>query len=373
MSNKSDYTLWKPIFDTVILIAIEFLRKSAGKCFENLTLSIAGIYYPEGYNLNKIKKIIKIAIFLLCAGFIAKYFYSNWDSLQISFKIDKFSFLGIVFFSFTTLLTYCYRFKIITHKCSGINPPFWQWFSVVLLARFYNTFFAPSGNIYRGVELKRKFGISYTDYISAGISFTWMDLTLDLILAFVIILFTKPDFQLIGFKAYQVVGVITALIIIMPLAAYFILKAIPVKIQTLVWTKDKLTQVISTTLNNVKDIPYLAKIIAWGLLVTIQTLFVYYLIFISFNFKLHIPALMLFYALLKISSAFIIIPGNIGIQEIAFGFLSSEMGTGMAEGILISTVMRVLGTTLVIIIAILIGGKGLFSKEKLKEITNERL
>jgi hypothetical protein len=81
---------------------------------------------------------------------------------------------------------------------------------------------------------------------------------------------------------------------------------------------------------------------------------------------------MLFYSLLKISSAFIIIPGNVGIQEIAFGFLSKEMGTGMAEGILISTVMRVLGTSLIIIIAVIIGGKGLFSKEKLKELSNEQ-
>ncbi len=323
--------------------------------------------------MNKIKKIIKTVIFLLCVGFIAKYFYSNWDSLQISFKIDKFSFLGIVFFSITTLLTYCYRFKIITHKCSGINPPFWQWFSIILLARFYNLFFAPSGNIYRGVELKRKFGISYTDYVSAGISFTWMDLALDLILSFIIIIFVQPDFKLLGFKAYSVVAALTVCITLMPIMAYFILKAIPVRMQALVWGKDKLTQVVSATLNNVKDLRYLSKIIIWGLLVTVQTLFVYYLVFISFNFKLHIPALMLFYALLKISSAFIILPGNIGIQEIAFGFLSSEMGTGMAEGILISTVMRVLGSTMIIIIAILIGGKGLFSKEKLKEITNERL
>ncbi|HAL45304.1 MAG: hypothetical protein A2Y12_06475 [Planctomycetes bacterium GWF2_42_9] len=321
--------------------------------------------------LKYLKKLFKTVVFLLCAGYIIKYFYQNWDSLQITFKIDKFSIFCIILFSFTTLLTYTYRFKIIIQKCSGINPPFWQWFNIVMLARFYNLFFAPSGNIYRGIEFKRKFGISYTDYISAGISFTWMDLTLDLILAFIVIMFVNPGFKLIGLEAWQVVGVITTGIIFMPFAAYFALKAISVKSPSLVWTKTKISQVVSATLNNARDLKYLTKIIVWGLLVTIQTLIVYYLIFISFNFKLHLPALMLFYSLLKISTAFIIIPGNVGIQEIAFGILSKEMGTGMAEGILISTVMRVLGTSLIIIIALIIGGKGLFSKEKLKELSNE--
>lgn len=321
--------------------------------------------------MEKIKKILKTIILLLCAGFIARYFYRNWDSLQITFKINTITILSIIFFSLTTLLTYAFRFKIIMHKCSGINPPFWQWFNIVMLARFYNLFFAPTGNIYRGVELKRKFNISYTDYVSAGVSFTWMDLTFDLILSFFTIIFVRPDLVLFNFKAYHVVGVIIVCIIIMPITANFVLRSIPVQKPFLVWVKSKLSQVISTTLNNMKDLRYVGKIIVWGLLVTIQTVFVYYLIFVSFNFKLHVPALMLFYSLLKISSAFLILPGNIGIQEIAFGFLSSEMGTGMAEGILISTFMRVLGTAFVIIIAVIIGGTGLFSKKKLREIKNE--
>ncbi|PKL50385.1 MAG: hypothetical protein CVV39_01645 [Planctomycetes bacterium HGW-Planctomycetes-1] len=322
--------------------------------------------------MDKIKKILKLAIFLLCAGYIVKYFYTNWDSLQITFKIDKMTIFYIVILSFTTLLTYAYRFKIIMFKCSGINPPFWKWFKIIILARFYNMFFAPSGNIYRGIEFKKKFGISYTDYVSAGVSFTWMDLGLDLILSFLIIVAVEPDFKLGIFKAYRLVALITAGIICLPILADLLLIRIPVKAPALVWTKTKLTAVVSTTLNNIKDISYLCKIIVWGLLVTVQTLVVYYLVFTSFNFKLSIPVLMLFYSLLKISYAFIIIPGNVGIQEIAFGFLSSQTGASMAEGILISTVMRIIGTTLIIVIAVLISGIGLFPKNiKIEEIGND--
>jgi hypothetical protein len=314
--------------------------------------------------LDKIKKILKLAVFLLCAGYIVKYFYAHWDSLQIAFKINKIMIACIVLLSVTTLITFSYRFKIIMHKCSGKNPPFWEWFKVIMLARFYNLFFAQSGNIYRGMELKRRFGISYTDYVSASVSFGWMDICLDLIITEAIILLVKPDFKLGAFKAYQFVALLLLVIICLPLLADFLLNRIPVKASALLWTKSKLSEVLTATTTNIKDLLYLAKIVIWGLIVATQTLIVYYILFMSFEIKLDIPSLMLFYALLKLSSAVIITPGNIGIQEIASGILSTQIGGRMEHGILISTISRVLGSSIIIILAVILGGSGLFSKKK---------
>ncbi len=325
----------------------------------------------DSSRLSTIKyRLIKLVIFLLCTGYIIHYFYTNRHSLQITFRIDPSIIAGIIFISFLGLLTMAYRFKLIIHKCSGINPPFWQWFSILTLARFYNFIFAQSGNIYRGIEFKKKFGIAYTDYISAGISFTWMDLSIDLILSMIIISLVRPDLRLFGCKANIVVALIAACIILLPIAANFVLKAVLVKMPPLVWIKSKLSQVISAALNNIKDIKYLAKIIIWGLLVTVQTIFVYHLVFKSFSFKLNLPALMLFYSLLKISSVFIITPGNIGIQEIAFGVLSSEIGTGMAEGILISAFIRVIGTSTIIAIVIVAAVLDIIKKPKTEDASD---
>jgi hypothetical protein len=314
--------------------------------------------------LDKIKKILKLAVFLLCAVYIVKYFYANWDSLQIAFKINKLMIALIILLSITTLITYAYRFKIIMHKCSGKNPPFWEWFKVIMLARFYNLFFAQSGNIYRGVELKRRFGISYTDYVSASVSFGWMDICLDLIITGAIIILIRPEFKLGDFKAYQFVALLLLVIICLPILADLLLKRISTNASVLLWIKSKLSQVITATISNIKDLSYLAKIVIWGLLVAAQTLIVYYILFTSFEIKLDIPSLMLFYALLKLSSAVIITPGNIGIQEIAFGVLSTQIGGGMAQGILISAISRVLGSSIIIILALILSGSGLFFKRK---------
>jgi hypothetical protein len=314
--------------------------------------------------LDKIKKILKLAVVLLCAVYIVKYFYANWDSLQIAFKINKLMIICIILISVTTLITFSYRFKIIMHKCSGKNPPFWEWFKVIMLARFYNMFFAQSGNIYRGVELKRRFGISYTDYVSASVSFGWMDICIDLIITGVIIILIRPEFKLGNFKAYQFVALLLLVIICLPILADFLLKRISTNASSLLWIKSKLSQVLTATISNLKDLSYLAKIVIWGLLVAAQTLIVYYILFTAFEIKLDIPSLMLFYALLKLSSAVIITPGNIGIQEIAFGVLSTQIGGGMAQGILISAISRVLGSSIIIILALILGGSGMLSKRK---------
>jgi len=186
----------------------------------------------------------------------------------------------------------------------------------------------------------------------------------------IIISLVRPDLRLFGCKANIVVALIAACIILLPIAANFVLKAVLVKMPPLVWIKSKLSQVISAALNNIKDIKYLAKIIIWGLLVTVQTIFVYHLVFKSFSFKLNLPALMLFYSLLKISSVFIITPGNIGIQEIAFGVLSSEIGTGMAEGILISAFIRVIGTSTIIAIVIVAAVLDIIKKPKTEDASD---
>jgi hypothetical protein len=232
------------------------------------------------------------------------------------------------------------------------------------MARFYNMFFAQTGNIYRGVEIKRRFGISYTDYVSASVSFGWMDICLDLIITGAIIILVRPDFKLGVFKAYQFVALLLFVIICLPILADLVLKRIPIKIPSLLWIKTKLSEVLTATTTNIKDLPYLAKIVIWGLLVAAQTLIVYYILFIGFEIKLDIPSLMLFYAVLKLSSAVIITPGNIGIQEIAFGVLSTQIGSGMAQGILICAISRVLGSSIIIILAVIFSATGLIPKSK---------
>lgn len=78
----------------------------------------------------------------------------------------------------------------------------------------------------------------------------------------------------------------------------------------------------------------------------------------------NVPDLALFLALYKLSTLVVLTPGNLGIREMAFGFLSQALGIGMAEGILASAMLYAVHSSLVIPLGLAFGSSHLFSHEK---------
>ena len=68
--------------------------------------------------------------------------------------------------------------------------------------------------------------------------------------------------------------------------------------------------------------------------------------------------------LFSLSFFIVLTPGNIGIQEIAWGLLSEKMGIGMETGILMSGFVRLIGTGVLSILGITLGGVDLIRNRK---------
>jgi uncharacterized protein (TIRG00374 family) len=263
---------------------------------------------------------------------------------------------ALVLLSFSYMLLYSWRFQFILQKCGSRKIAFWQWFKILIIGNFLNLVFSQLGNVYRSVKLKKEHDISYTSYITTLASLAWMDTWMNLILAIVIILSIKPDLKIGSFSAFFLLIIICAVIIILPVMVSFFLRFIRFKNRYLDWTKSKLSQVLTTTLDNIKDVSFLLKIILLGIVIFILTVSSYYVLFAGFDMRLTLPVLAVFCTLLSLSTFFVITPGNIGIQEIAFGFISQQLGIGMAQGILVSIVGRIISTALTILLGVLFGG-----------------
>ncbi len=317
----------------------------------------------------KTKKIIKLIILFVSIAYISHFFYKNWNTIEIGFRFNKLIIGLILILSLSALITYAYRLKIILDKCAGTSPLFWNWFKIIILGRFLNLIFSQMGNIYRGIELKKNYQISYTNYISTFVSFVWMDLCLNLIISEFVIVFLNPDIKICNYNITNILLLIVLFTFLSPIFAKFFLQLFFKKFRWFLWINSKLTEVLTITLNNLKDFRYMTKFILLGLFVLAQTLAGYFLLFLSFEIKLSFPTLIIFYTLLKFSTFVVITPGNMGIQEIAFGFLGEQMGIGMAQGILVSAVGRVISTSIIILSGIIFGGVGLLKRRK--EYTKE--
>ncbi len=308
------------------------------------------------FGLKQIKALLRIVIAAACIVYIISFFYVNRNSLSIVIKLNFITLSALVLLFFCYLLVHGWRLQLILQKCSGRKIAFWQWFKILTIGNFLNMVFSQLGNVYRGIKLKKEHDISYTSYIASFASFAWMDTCMNLVLAIVIILLIEPDLKISSFPASFLLVIICAVIIALPVIASFFLRFIRFKNSYLDWTKSKLAQVLTTTLDNIKDISFLLKIISLGIAVFAITVFSYYVLFAGFDMRLSLPALTVFCTLLNLSTFFVITPGNIGIQEIAFGFISQQFGVGMAQGILVSIVSRIISTALTILLGVLFGG-----------------
>ncbi|MDD5064773.1 MAG: lysylphosphatidylglycerol synthase transmembrane domain-containing protein [Phycisphaerae bacterium] len=308
------------------------------------------------FGLKQIKTLLRIVIVAACIVYIANFFYTNRDSLSIVIRINFITLSALVLLWLGYMLIHNWRLQLILQKCSGRKIAFWQWFKILIMGNFLNLVFSQLGNVYRGVKLKKEHNISYTSYIASFASFAWMNTCMNLVLAIVTILLIEPNLKIGLFSASSLLVIICAIIIILPITALFFLRFIRFKNHYLDWTKLKLSEVLTTTLDNIKDISFLLKIILLSIVAFIVTVFSYYILFAGFDMRLSLPILAVFCTLLQLSTLFVITPGNIGIQEIAFGFISQQFGIGMAEGILVSFVSRILSTALVILLGVLLGG-----------------
>lgn len=280
------------------------------------------------------------------------------------FNLDLTTILPIIAIQLLYYPLQAYLFRIVLEKCSGSKLPFFGWFKIFILSTFLNTVFSQTGNVYRGLQLKSDYNISYTRYISSYISFAWMDLWINLIIATAIILLLKPDLHIGPLIAWKVLLAAIIVVIAVPILIEILCHRIKFNNARLSWIHSKLSEVLTVSVNNITDTAYLSKITLINIVVLICIAGLFRFCFLILGIKLNIPTVVIFYALLKIGNYVNITPGNLGIQELAYGFLGTQMGIGMAQSILVSAFMRLTGTAVLVLLAVTLGGISLLWHRK---------
>ena len=305
------------------------------------------------------KKIIQWGAAFCCLVYIVWFFRQNSHELVRLSYLRPLSLVGLAGLFVLGHIIYSYRFLIVLKKCSGRSIPLWAWFKIVVLGRFLSTFAPQAGNIYRSVLLKKKYQITYTRYASSFFSFNWLDTCVNIIFATVIILVMQPDLRLGSFVALYFLAALFVLIAVVPLLLETVFRLITFRNRWIAWLHGKLSEMLTVSVGNLTDTSYLLKIILSGVFSLVNTVAIFYLFFLGLDLDVNLPVLVLFYVVLKLSNQIIITPGNLGVREIAYGILSEQMQIGMAEGMLIALCVRLMGTSILIILAGLFGGSEL--------------
>ena len=183
-----------------------------------------------------------------------------------------------------------------------------------------------------------------------------MDTCLNLFYSVLIVIVVKSELHIANVRILNILVLLTVVIAIIPLLLAFAFRFPKFQNRRLSWLHEKLSEMLTVSVISITDPVYMLKIVLTGIIVFINTVAIFYLCFLSLDIPANLPALALFYILLKLSTQIIITPGNLGVRELAYGILSEQTHIGMAEGIIISVIIRILGSGVIIVMGTLYGG-----------------
>ncbi len=315
-------------------------------------------------NSDNLKKYLRHLLTFTCVGYIVYFLIKNHQDLKLLGNLEPVALCLLVIFSFLGQVVVAFRLRIVLHKCSDAKIAFKPWFKVFILGRFFNLIFPQFGNIYRSVRLKKDYGITYTDYISTMASFAWMDLCLNLIFALMVVGFIDMGLKIGQFHAISFLALVFFAATASPIILEFVFRKTSFKNKFINWAHQKSHEVLTATLDNLKDIKYIANIFTTAIFAFCYTIATFYFCFWLFKLDISLPALTLFYAIMRISNLVIITPGNIGLRELAYGIVGAQMGIGMTEGIVISITLRIVNNLALIALGAWLGGIRLLKERK---------
>ena len=256
-------------------------------------------------------------------------------------------------------LIYSYRFVILIEKHCDCRIGLLPWLRMLIVVRFMNNTVPQMGTVYRGVHLKKDFGVSYTDYISANLFFILTDTVFNFAIAALLLLATGNTLSFGGIHASLWLSAGFIALLALPYLVSYVLSYVRAAQQK----PNKIVRVLSEVAHeitvSVRDIRYmlLSNLLALASFMTMA--WVFHLLLQAVEVDLPFGTLAVFYALYRLTFHINITPGNIGIRELAYGLLCAQADVGMSKGILVSAELRVLSMTVLLVLGVLLAWRDL--------------
>ena len=201
-------------------------------------------------------KWLQVVVGLLSIGFVVLSIAKDPSALKQALKTSALDLSCILGLLIAYFVLYSYRFVTLIDKHCGHRIGLLSWIRMLVVVRFMNNMVPQMGSVYRGITLKRDFGISYTDYISANIFFIWTDTLLNFMMASFLLWYFNTDLNLFGLPASVSLGLGGVVLLTAPLCAHYALafSARPSRVLT------KLAQVSDNLMLGLKDLRYMIEI-----------------------------------------------------------------------------------------------------------------
>jgi uncharacterized membrane protein YbhN (UPF0104 family) len=313
---------------------------------------------PRGGSAPLYLKILRWILMAVCVVWVVWYFYRNRQDLGLFLSLRPAVVLLLLVLFALHLWLYSLQFYFVLRRCVERPLPFVAFFKTIILGRVLSSIAPQAGAVFRAVYLKRKFGITYTRYLGGFFGFLWLDAAMNILLSAAVFGGFAPGFHVGSFSIWWVLAAMTAAWFT-PIGLDALLGRLSFKAHWPGRLHGHLSEMLHVVVHSVSDRTLLIRIICLNALNFANNILIFHLCLSGSKNAVAIPALAVFFILLKITSYLIITPGNLGVREIAYAFLAQQMGLKPGEGMVLSVFYRLFGMIIVTLFGIYFGGRDL--------------
>ena len=286
---------------------------------------------------QSVKWIILSAVLILLVNYLIRHSHE----FHFLTKIRMEYIIPVILLNIFVLLLSCYRFDMMLVHVSHRIPRYTV-FKYFIFGRIINRFVPYGGSVYRAIMFKKSNGVSYKKYIASNVAFDWLNLIYSTLFGVVVIGVYDPQLKIRSIPLLPLfIGALVLLIVGIPLAKTVLTRfsrSVPAgsfKVRV-----DEISEIFDQFIYVLKNRRiFFSNSIIISLIIGIS-LISFNLLFKSIDVDTDLAVLLVYLIILRFFKAMRITPANLGIREFLLGFLSYSFGTGAAEGIAVSIMMR---------------------------------
>lgn len=305
---------------------------------------------------NPVRRWVSRALAAVGVGVTVWIAVRNPDNLTALVEAEPTAIALLVLLQLLLLLSTAVTHRFVVHEVSGVKVALGPWTTLFITARFLSNVAPQAGNAYRAARLRTEWGVSLTHYVSAFLAFMWLLTTYNFVLAVGVVAIFQPWLRIAGLPAVLLLSVGSVGLAVGPLAARALWRTVPALKGRLGWVRERLQLLLDAF---VEAFAHPGTIARGLVLTTMQTALataVTWSAFRALEHRLSLSEVLVFYVIIQLGSFIQVTPGNIGVQELAFGVLATEYNVPAAAGIIVSALIRVTGLVALFLLAVPMGG-----------------
>jgi uncharacterized membrane protein YbhN (UPF0104 family) len=279
------------------------------------------------------------------------------DAREVLGSVPAIAVVGLIALQAIYLLPQAYRYLLALRQATSRTIPVLGWYRLFILGRFLNSLIPQGGSVYRGLRLKEDYGVPVAQYLGAFVAFTWLTTVLNLVAASVVIGVAEPDLRIGDVLALVVTLAALAAVTIGPIFFHWSLRRLHLEKGFWGWANRRLSELLSATTAVVRSPATLAQFVVVGLVGLGIAIALFGVAFDALDLDASLSTVVVFFVLLQLSTYVNITPGNLGLMELGFGALGSQLGIGLVGGLLVAALIRVSGYSALLLTGFAIGGR----------------